>query len=122
MSTTHVITDEDRALIKPYVILTMVHTAFERDSHVFLSLKTPEPYVDWLTQARERLTLESHKILNETHRRGIKMTKTQRIDGGVLARYQCRGYFGDLTLRDAEVTEEAAKMMQKLLTFNNGEF
>lgn len=51
MSTPQVITEEDHALIRPYVILPMVQAAFERDSRVFLTLRTPDPYVDWLTQA-----------------------------------------------------------------------
>ncbi|OME22208.1 hypothetical protein NSS98_21060 [Paenibacillus sp. FSL E2-0274] len=111
------ITEQDRTLIKPYVILPMVQAAFERDSNVFLNLKTPDPYVDWLAQARERLASEARKIKNEAFRRGIRMTSKQRIDGGLLVRYQCRGFFGDLALPDTEVAEEAAELMRRLLKF-----
>lgn len=111
------ITAEDRALIKPYVIMSLIKAAFERDSNVFLQLKTPDPYVDWLTQTRAKLSLEARRIKTEAYQRGIRITSNQRIEGGLLARYQCRGYFGDILLPDAEVAEEAAELMRRLLTF-----
>ncbi|MEK5418202.1 hypothetical protein [Paenibacillus sp. FSL L8-0708] len=94
----------------------MVQTAFERDSNVFLHLKTPDPYVDWLTQAREKLAVEARRVKNEAHRRGIKITSNQRMDGGILVRYQCRGYIGDIALPDGEVAKEAAGLMRRFLT------
>jgi hypothetical protein len=111
------ITEKDRALIKPYVILPMIQTAFERDSNVFLHLKTPDPYVDWLTQARERLAGEARKIKNEAYRRGIRIENQHRVDNLFLIRFQCRGNFGDLTLSDAEVAEEATGIMRRVLMF-----
>ncbi|WP_218641952.1 hypothetical protein [Paenibacillus odorifer] len=44
------------------------------------------------------------------------MYGNQRIDGGLLVRYQCRDYFGDILLPDADASEEAAEMMRRLLT------
>ncbi|WP_379161402.1 hypothetical protein [Paenibacillus sp. sgz5001063] len=115
------ITEDDRSLIKPYVILPLVQAAFERDSRVFLTLRTPDPYVDWLNAARERLSNEAKAVRAQAHRRGVKITEQQRVNGTLLVRYQCRGYFGDMALEDAEIAEEAAGFMRRLLAFENAE-
>lgn len=55
----------------------------------------------------------------QAHRRGIRITDKQRINGTLIIRYQCRGQCGGLTIPDAEVAEEAAELMRRLLTFEN---
>ncbi|MEC0167840.1 hypothetical protein [Paenibacillus graminis] len=100
------------------MILPMVQAAFERDSLVFLSLRTPDPYVDWLYAARERLSLKARMVKYNARQRSITVTKQQRVAGGILVRYQCRGYFGDITLSNAEIAQEAAGLMRKYLTFD----
>lgn len=111
------ITEEDRALIRPLLVLPMVEAAFVRDSRIFQTLQSPEPYVDWLTQARERLAAEVRAVKAQVYRRGIRIVEQQRVKDGFIARYQCRGHHGDFVLRNEEIAKEAAEMMRTLLTF-----
>lgn len=111
------ITAEVRNFIRPYTILPMVKAAFERDSQIFLSMHTLDPYVAWLTQARERLTQEELMIKAQAHQNGISIIEKQHIDGTLRIRYQCQAGISDLAIPDAEVAEEAAELMRRLLTF-----
>jgi hypothetical protein len=115
LTTPQLVTAEDHALIRPYVILPMVQAAFERDSHIFLTLRTPAPYVEWLMQVRERLAVESHNLSAQVNQRGIRITDNRRIEGKLIIRYQCRGQYDGLTIPDADVAKQAAELMRRLL-------
>ncbi|WP_342435976.1 hypothetical protein NSS79_20900 [Paenibacillus sp. FSL L8-0436] len=111
------ITAEVCNFIRPYTILPMVKAAFERDSQIFLSMHTLDPYVAWLTQARERLTQEELMIKAQARQSGISIIEKQHVDGTLRIRYQCQAGISDLAIPDAEVAEEAADLMRRLLTF-----
>ena len=115
------INDDDRALIKPYVILPMILRAFERDTRVFQSLRTPDPYVGWINAAKERLSAELRANRFEAVKRGVRVYDEQRTPAGMTVRYMCRGYHGEMTLSNEEISVEAAELMRKYLTFENEE-
>lgn len=112
------ITAEDIALLKPYVILPMVQAAFERDSRIFLTFHTPDPYVNWLNTVRKRLSNESKAIHEQAYQQGLQVTKQQHVNGKFLVGYQCRGYFGDIALSDREVANGVVELMRSLFFLN----
>ncbi|AIQ65436.1 hypothetical protein PSTEL_22305 [Paenibacillus stellifer] len=116
MATPLPITDADRALIKPYIILPMVLRAFERDTRIFLNFRTPDPYVDWIHAARERLSVEVRLTRFEAVRRGIRVYDEERTASGMSVHYLCRGHHGNLFLTNAEIAELAVKLMRKYLS------
>ncbi|AHV98967.1 hypothetical protein [Paenibacillus sabinae] len=117
MKTPTSITEEDRALIKPYVILPLVLHAFERDTRVFLNLRSPDPYVDWIHAARERLCHETRLTRYEALKRGLNIYKNERTGSGIVVKFHYRGSGGEMTLENREIAEIAVSLMRKYLTF-----
>ncbi|NGM81181.1 hypothetical protein G5B47_02010 [Paenibacillus sp. 7124] len=111
-------TDADRALLKAYVILPLVLSAFERDTRVFLNLRSPRKYIEWIYEARERLSVETRLTRFEAAKCGVKIYEELRTDGGITVRYACRYQYGEITLTNAEIANEAAGFMRNYLTFD----
>lgn len=110
------ITDEDHALIKPYILLPIVLSAFERDLNVIkAAVKTPDPYVDLLAAAMDRATRELTELRKELRRRGIKVYETERTEIGYRAEYLCRGYQRTFSMLDDLVRAEGGILMRKFL-------
>lgn len=120
--TPRIINDEDRALVKQYIIFPLVLTAFERDSAIISSaVKTPEPYVERITLAMDSLTHDITDIKRQFRDRGIKVYEQTRDADGVYAKFQCRGYHGNMTLRWSFINPEAAILMRKYLGVDTSE-
>lgn len=110
------ITEEDHALIKPYILLPIVLSAFERDISVINgTVKTPEPYKEIITAAMDRVTLDLTELRREFKQRGIKVLDMQRTERGYEAQYLCRGYQRKFILLDGLVRAEGEILMRKYL-------
>lgn len=110
------ITDDERTLVKYHVILPLVLTAFERDAAIMReTLKTPEPYIESIELAMNIATHDITEIKRQFRSRGIKVYELTRDPDAIHAKYQCRGYHGQMTLRWAFIAPEAAILMRKYL-------
>ncbi|MEC0370064.1 hypothetical protein [Paenibacillus chibensis] len=110
------ITEEDHALIKPYILLPIVLSAFERDISVInAAVKTPEPYAEIITAAMDRVTYDLTELRREFKQRGIKVLDMQRTERGYEAQYLCRGYQRKFALLDGLVRAEGGILMRKYL-------
>ncbi|MEK4360790.1 hypothetical protein NYE48_27675 [Paenibacillus sp. FSL M7-1455] len=110
------ITDDDHALIKPYILLPIVLSAFERDLNVIkTAVKTPDPYVDLISAAMDRVTRELTELRNEFRKRGIKVYELERTEVGYRAEYLCRGYQRTFSMLDGLVRTEGGILMRKFL-------
>ncbi|MCM3783177.1 hypothetical protein M3231_09340 [Neobacillus mesonae] len=117
------ITDEDRTLVKFYIILPMILTAFERDTAIINnSLKTPDPYIERVHLAMNSLTHDITEIKRQFRDRGIKVYETTREPDGVYTRFLCRGYHGHMTLRWTFIKPEATILMRKYLGLDVSRF
>lgn len=89
-------------MIKQYIVLPLILSAFERDSKRISSVvKTPGPYLDAITSSMNRITADLASIKREFRSRGIKVFDEEVTEAGVRASYNCRGYvneFGIITL------------------------
>lgn len=112
------ISDKDFALIKHYVILPMVLQAFERDTLIFLNLRSPKPYVDWIYAARERLSRGTRLTRYKASERGIQIYAEEKTAEGIRVRFMCRGVQEECPLTNAVIADEAAKLMHRYLTFD----
>ncbi|MFE0394769.1 hypothetical protein ACFW4G_03715 [Paenibacillus lactis] len=117
------ITNEDRRIVKRYIILPMIITAFERDSrYIQEQLKTPGPYVDVIKGAIDL----AHKDLMEVKKhfwlKGIKVYDEQTTRIGRRAKFMCRGYTSQIELRWEYISAEASVMMRKYLGLDISRF
>jgi len=101
--------------IKTYMFLPLILSAFERDRRIFETLlKSPEPYIDLLTIAADKVTKDLTEVRRLFRERGIKVYEMERGQAWI-ARYMCRGYTGDVTLWEQLAIAEARVLMRKYL-------
>ncbi|MDR9852878.1 hypothetical protein RJP21_04590 [Paenibacillus sp. VCA1] len=116
------VTEEDHALIKPYILLPLILSAFERDMNAIkAAVKTPDPYVDVLSTAMDRATHELTELRHEFRKRGIKVYELERTRIGYTAHYLCRGYQRTFSILDGLVRAEAGVLMRKFLSVSADE-
>jgi hypothetical protein len=110
---------EDYALIKPYIILPMILSAFERDKKIIEesgAIKTPAPYVAMIEAAMSRVSADIREVKRQFRERGIKVHTVERGDFLIEAKFVCRGYTGKFNLRDQYLLAEAGVLMLGYLT------
>ncbi|EJW13794.1 hypothetical protein PAV_109p00240 (plasmid) [Paenibacillus alvei DSM 29] len=106
-------TTEELEMIKSYIIVPMILTAFERDLKVIeQSMKNPGPYQDVIKGAMDRASLLLYEIRREFRKRGIKVFDTRQDNLGVRADYKCRGYEGTLYMLRSLIRAEANVRMR----------
>lgn len=108
----------DTILVKRYLILPMVLTAFERDKGNVQNsgfFKTPKLYTDLIDKAMDEATKEIMSVRRAFRDRGIKVYDEHRTNKGVSAKYMCRGYHSEIFLRWAFITAEATVLMRLFL-------
>ncbi|MCR8843062.1 hypothetical protein NQ117_05170 [Paenibacillus sp. SC116] len=96
-----IITEEELALVKSYVLLPMVLTVLDRDAKLIANaglLRSPEPYVDAITNAMNRVSEDLRDVRRQFRSRGIKVFEEVREVKSVNVRYLCRGYEHSMTL------------------------
>lgn len=112
------ITGDDHSLIKPYILIPLVMSAFDRDKEqirLFADLKTPGPYLDVIEAALDRATREFTELKREFRKRGIKVYELKRSPVGYDAKYVCRGYHRTFSLLYTYANAEGEILMRKYL-------
>ncbi|WP_149093436.1 hypothetical protein [Paenibacillus terrae] len=112
------ITAEDHALVRTYLLLPMVLTAFERDKRILsesAGLRTPGPYVETVDCAMDRVTMELKDVRATMRKHGVKVYEETRDSVQIVALYQCRGYHGRFMMLNSYVAAEAGLLMRKYL-------
>lgn len=115
------ISPEDYALVKPYIILPMILTAFERDKKIIEgsgAIKTPAPYAAMIEAAMKRVSTDLRNVKREFRERGIKVYEVGRRGNLIEAKFVCRGYTGKFNLRDTYLIVQAGEMMRAYLSGN----
>lgn len=115
------ISSEDYALIKPYIILPMILSAFERDKKFIESsgaFKTPVPYVTVIEAAMKRVSADIRDVKREFRKRGIKVYEVDRKYGVIEAKFGCRGYTGTFSLLEGYLVSQAGVIMCSYLCGN----
>ncbi|WP_151735703.1 hypothetical protein [Paenibacillus tengchongensis] len=106
----------DNLLVKAYILLPLVLTAFERDAAIMSAhLRTPAPYVEVLRSAANEVVADLRNVRAEMRSRGLKVYEQNRLDSGVEAKYLCRGYHERMLLLDDVIAAQAALQMRRYL-------
>ncbi|WP_410513274.1 hypothetical protein PaeBR_02045 [Paenibacillus sp. BR2-3] len=107
---------KDHMLVKAYVLLPLILSAFERDAGIISShLRTPAPYLDMLNSAAAAVTGDLRDIRHEMRKQGIKVYQQQRLGNGIEARFLCRGYHDQMLLLYDIIAAQAAIHMRRYL-------
>lgn len=114
---------KDNMLVKSYILLPLILSAFERDAAIMSAqLKTPDPYMDVLRSAADTATADLRDVRAEMRTRGIKVYEQQRLEVGIEARFICRGYHERMLLLDDVIAAQAAIHMRRYLGLDISEF
>lgn len=108
----------DYALVKRYLILPLILSAFERDKGVIEgsdAIKTPGPYIDMIEAAMQRVNADLREVRREFRERGIKVHTVGRKERATEAKFVCRGYTGKFSLLDAYMAAEGGELMRVYL-------
>ncbi|MBW4084963.1 hypothetical protein [Paenibacillus sp. S150] len=107
---------QDNMLVKSYILLPLILTAFERDATIMSKgLRTPEPYMEVLHNAANTATADLRDVRAEMRSRGIRVYEQQRLEAGIEAKFICRGYHERMLLLDDVIAAQAAVQMRKYL-------
>jgi hypothetical protein len=106
----------DTLLVKSYLLLPLILSAFERDAAIISTqLRTPSPYLDVLGTASNAATADLRDIRTEMRIRGIKVYEQHKLAHGIEAKFICRGYHERMLLLNELVAAQAAIHMRKYL-------
>ncbi|MCL6603367.1 MAG: hypothetical protein K6T94_10865 [Paenibacillus sp.] len=106
----------ENILVKSYVLLPLILSAFERDARLISThLRTPAPYLDMLNAAAAAATGDLRDIRYEMRRQGIKVYDQQNLKVGIEAKFICRGYHDRMLLLYDMIAAQAAIHMRKYL-------
>ncbi|ULO07101.1 hypothetical protein H1230_29880 [Paenibacillus sp. 19GGS1-52] len=106
----------DSMLVKSYVLLPLILSAFERDATIIsTNLRTPAPYLEVLDLAAAVATVDLRDVRTEMRTRGIKVYDQQRLDVGIEAKFICRGYHERMLLLNDIIAAQAAIHMRRYL-------
>lgn len=111
---------QDNTLIKSYILLPLILTAFERDASVMSSeLRTPAPYLEVIQSAVHAASADLLEVRAGMRARGLKVYEQQRLEAGVEAKYICRGYHERMLLLDDVISAEATLHMRRYLRLDS---
>lgn len=109
-------TPTDMQLVKMYLLLPLVLSAFERDKRIIeQNVKTPGPYVNFIDSAMDRVTIDLKEVRRKFRLLGIKVYEEIRIKNGIDARYLCRGYTHDYKLLWNFIAAECSVLTEKYM-------
>lgn len=112
------ISKTDEILIKRYLMLPLILSAFERDKKIILAaenLTMVEIYGIIIDRAINEATQELLSVKRAFVKRGIKVTEEHRYKDGVHADYLCRGYQGNILLEWSVLTPIVVGQMREFL-------
>jgi hypothetical protein len=114
--TSYPIKQEDRTLIRSFVLCDYVYRVFERDRKVLAStLKTPDPYLAVIDQALSRLNTDLKDYRAKMRNSGIKILEEFFADEMFTAKFLCRGYNDTFQMRSSFLAVEGAELMKRYL-------
>lgn len=120
---THRAESNDNTLVKTYIMLPLVISAFERDAAIMSAqLRTPAPYVEVLRKAGNAAAADLRDVRAEMRSRGLKVYEQNRLDSGVEAKFLCRGYHERMLLLYDVITVQAAIHMRSYLGLDISEY
>lgn len=106
-------TGEELELIKSYILLPMILSAYERDKQIIEdSVRNPEIYTDMISAAMDRATKLLTEIRREFRNRGIKVYEITRDTEGIRADFKCRGYVSNMRMLWSLITAQANERMR----------
>lgn len=109
-------TDEELINVKMYLLLPMLLSAFERDKKVAQNcFKTPSPYISLINAAIQKVEKDIKEVKRIFKMSGIKVYEEKLTADGIEARYLCRGYHHDMSLRLDFIVAESSILMEKYL-------
>lgn len=107
---------QDNLLVKSYILLPLILSAFERDASAISSeLRTPAPYLEVIQRAVHAASADLREIRAGMRARGLKVYEQQRLEAGVEARFVCRGYHERMLLLDDVIAAQATLHMRRYL-------
>lgn len=110
-------------LVKSYLLLPMILSAFERDSAILSAhLRTPTPYLEVLETAAAVATTDLRDVRSEMRKRGIKVYEQNKLNTGIEAKFICRGYHERMLLLNDIVAAQAAIHMRRYLGLDISSF
>lgn len=115
----------DIILVKRYILLPLILSAYERDQRIIKEsglFKTPDIYTELLEIGLNAVIEELRDVRRAFTKRGIKVYEETRSKEGVRAEYLCRGYHQDMFLSWSLITAECVVMMRKYLGLDISRF
>ncbi|MFM9278661.1 hypothetical protein [Paenibacillus jiagnxiensis] len=115
---TAVVTKEDFALIKNYLLLLFIQKVFERDSHILEDsgvLKTPDLYVELVNSGADRTGILMSEVKHEFRKRGIAVHHIRQNESAVQASYICGDSEGEISIPMPEFRQEMYERMRAYL-------
>lgn len=110
------VTEEELQLVKSYIMLPMILSAFERDiKKIEAVLKPPWPYVENITFAMDKASKVLSEVRRSMYKCGLKVYEQQKDEHGIQAKYIFRGYHGELVLLNDFLRAECMKRMKAYL-------
>ncbi len=113
----------DNMLVKSYLLLPLILSAFERDAAILsTNLRTPAPYLEVLGTAAAVATTDLRDVRTEMRTRGIKVYEQHKLSNGIEAKFICRGYHERMLLLNDIVAAQAAIHMRRYLGLDISSF
>lgn len=108
-------------MIKEFILLPLLMTAFERDlKRISAAVKTPGPYAELLQRVLDRITVDLAQIRRQFRIRGIKVYDPERTAAGIRAEFKCRGYLSEYGILNNVLKAEAEIYMKNYLHGESG--
>lgn len=111
-------TEEELVLVKRYVLLGIVMRILDHDIRVIgkSAIKLPRFYESMLRGMQDRVLLDLTAIRRQFRETGIKVYEENRDEGGLHARYICRGYHHGFFMLWGFVKAESETLLKRYLS------
>jgi hypothetical protein len=107
---------QDNMLVKSYILLPLILSAFERDASILSAeLRTPAPYLEVVRTAAGAAIADLRNVRTEMRARGLKVYAQQQLEVGIEAKFVCRGYHERMLLLDDVITAQSTIRMRRYL-------
>ncbi|MGN7359441.1 hypothetical protein ACTHPF_20630 [Paenibacillus sp. SAF-054] len=119
------ITTADEILVKRYILLPLILTAYERDLHIITDsglFKSPDIYAELIEIGLKAVTEDLSSVRLAFSKRGIKVYEETHLKDGIRAEFLCRGYHGNMFLSWSLIGAEGAVLMRKYLGLDISRF
>ncbi|TVY08506.1 hypothetical protein [Paenibacillus cremeus] len=109
-------TNEEIRMLKEYVLLPYVLTAFDRDAkQITAAVKTPGPYADTIQRAMDAITSDIVQLRSYFRASGIRVLDMKRTADGIQAKYVYRSHHSEFMMLTNLIRVEAELLMRRYL-------